>query len=120
MLAPKSLFNKTANCRPESSFKRHFGTGFFLILRQFSEQFFWNISELLLLNLRLLIVRSIFMYKLQVILFIGNMKKCSPMSDKSNNVFFKGNAQFIFLCNPRKSSLNVYLKKILKILSQKK
>ena len=31
----------------------------------------------------------------------------------------KGNAQFIFLRNPKKSSVNVYLMKILKALSQK-
>ena len=32
----------------------------------------------------------------------------------------KGNAQFIFLCNPQKSSVNVCLMKILKITATKK
>ena len=44
----------------------------------------------------------------------------SPVSDDNveQSCFFntelKGNAQFIFLCNPQKSSVNVCLKKILK------
>ena len=32
----------------------------------------------------------------------------------SNTVFIKGNAQFIFLCNPQKSPVNVCLMKVLK------
>ena len=33
---------------------------------------------------------------------------------------FKGNAQFVFLCNPQKSSVNAYLMKILKATATKK
>ena len=36
------------------------------------------------------------------------------------NVFVKGNAQFIFLYNPQKSSVNISLMKILKITVTKK
>ena len=38
----------------------------------------------------------------------------------SNNGSVKGNAQFIFLCNPQKSSVNVCLMKILKSTVHKK
>ena len=40
--------------------------------------------------------------------------------NSSNNGSVKGNAQFIFLCNPPKSSVNVCLMKVLKALSTKK
>ena len=37
-----------------------------------------------------------------------------------HNFIFKGNAQFIFLCNPQKSSVNVWIMKISKSTVRKK
>ena len=42
------------------------------------------------------------------------------MKEKGFFIIFKGNVQFIFLCNPQKSSVNVCLMKILKSTVVKK
>ena len=38
----------------------------------------------------------------------------------ASDTILKGNAQFIFLCNPPKSSVNVFLLKVLKSTATKK
>ena len=45
---------------------------------------------------------------------LKNKKTVSSPILKQTNKFLKGNAQFLFLCNPQKSSVNVCLMEILK------
>ena len=47
-----------------------------------------------------------------------NIVNCK-VSQYGDALCVKGNAQFIFLCNPKKSSVNLCLKKILKISHKK-